>query len=281
MRNHSNRFDTTIEVVTPENIAFRYQVAGPFRRLPAYLIDLAIRVLIWIAGSAILAIVLGILTIGGSWWAGGSLILAFIITWFYGGLFETLWNGQTPGKRWMQIRVLSIDGQPINAVQGILRNVLRAADILPGCYQLGLLAALVSNRFQRLGDLAAGTMVVVEQRPWAGGRGLVWTAEPEVRRIAEQIPADFQASRSMARALATYVQRRQAFAWARRLEIAQHLGEPLRNQFGMPPNTNDDWLLCALYQRTFLTERRDEPVTEGSPFLKPHVEFAQPLPQKP
>jgi len=279
MAENLGQFDTTIEIVTPENIAFQYRVAGPFRRLPAYLIDLVIRALIVGVGGFALSIAVGLALLGPSWWIGGTLALLFIVTWFYGGLFEALWNGQTPGKRLMQIRVLSIDGQPINGMQAVGRHLLRAVDMLPVCYLLGLLAAAMNNRFQRLGDWACGTMVVVEERQWLYGHGVIRLAEPEVKRLAEQIPANFQPSRSLARALAAYVQRRRNFSWGRRLEIARHLGEPLREKFNLPLSTNVDLLLCALYHRTFITDRRRpegaRPAREGSPFMETHVPFAQ------
>lgn len=279
MANKLDQFDTSIEIVTPENIAFQYRVAGPFRRLPAYLIDLVIRALIVGVGSIALVIVVEIAMLGPSWGLGGGLVLLFIVTWFYGGLFEALWNGQTPGKRLMQIRVLSIDGQPINAMQAVGRHLLRAVDMLPVCYLLGLLAAAMNNRFQRLGDWACGTMVVVEERQWLYGHGVIRLGEPGVKRLAEQIPANFQPSRSLARALAAYVQRRRNFSWGRRLEIARHLGEPLRQKFNLPLSTNSDLLLCALYHRTFITDRRrpegTRPAREGSPFMETHVPFAQ------
>ena len=275
MANKTDQFDTSIEIVTPENIAFQYRVAGPFRRLPAYLIDLMIRVFVVGVGTFVFSLIVGLTGLGPSWWIGGALVLVFIVTWFYGGLFETLWNGQTPGKRLMQIRVLSVDGQPINGVQAVLRNWLRALDMFPVCYLLGLFVAMMNNRFQRLGDWAAGTMVVVEERQWLYGRGMVQTGEPEVRRIAEQIPANFQASRSMARALAAYVQRRRTFSWGRRLEIARHLGEPMRRKFDLPTGTNLDLLLCALYRRTFITEGHDDVIREGSPFMEPQALLAR------
>lgn len=272
MRTEVDQFDTSIKIITPENIAFQYRVAGPFRRLPAYLIDLLIRAFVVSAGSFALAIVLGITGLGGTWWFGGSLALLFAVTWFYGGLFETWWNGQTPGKRLMQIRVLSVDGQPINAVQAVLRNLLRAIDMWP-FYLLGLLTAMMNNRFQRLGDLACGTMVVVEERQWL--HDVIRTGDPEVKRIAELIPPNFQASRTMARALAAYLQRRGTFSWGRRLEIARHLGEPLRKKFDLPPGTNLDLLICGLYHRTFVTDRHEEPGHRGSPFMEPQSPFAQ------
>jgi uncharacterized RDD family membrane protein YckC len=263
MSNSSDQLDTSIEIVTPENIAFRYRVAGPMRRLPAYVIDLAIRLAIVLAGFIVAAM------FGWTWMGpvliGIALVSWFLVAWFYGGLFETFFNGQTPGKRLMAIRVVSVDGQPISGLQAVLRNVLRAIDAQPGWfYQLGLLAAAMNNRFQRLGDLVCGTMVVVEERPWLGG--VTRLSEPEVTAAAAQIPANFEPSRTLARAVAAYVQRRRFFSWGRRLEIARYLAEPLCDKFGLPPGTNPDLLLCGLYHRVFITDRREEPAAAGSPF---------------
>src|SRR5690606_8928029 len=106
---------------------------------------------------------------------GAFLIAAFGIHWFYGGLFETFLNGQTPAKWLLGLRVLTTNGQPINGMQAVVRNILRAADMMPllsvemfGIPQPGyiiptMMAGLVtmtfSGRYQRLGDLVCGTMV--------------------------------------------------------------------------------------------------------------------------
>jgi len=212
MANATGQIDTRIEIVTPENIAFQYRVAGPFRRLPAFLIDLAIRV-----GVAVVGMIAAVLAFGSAGvegvGLGAGLLLWFVLSWFYGGLFEALWNGQTPGKRMMRIRVVSVEGQPITPFQAILRNILRDVDSQPLVfYQIGLLAAMLNDRFQRLGDLASGTMVVIEE----GRRlqGVVPVREPEAIRIGALIPPSFQPSRSLTRALAAYVERRQLFPLA-------------------------------------------------------------------
>lgn len=259
--------DTRIEIVTPENIAFQYRVAGPFRRLPAYLIDVLVKAgtifILWLVLSFGFGMI-GQLGFG----VGMGLVAWFLLDWFYGGLFETYWNGQTPGKRMMRIRVVSDEGQPINGWQAVLRNFLRSADALPPVFEfaelpisfptylLGLLTATMNDRYQRLGDLAAGTMVIIEepQRHY----GMVPINEPEALRLAGELPASFRASRGLARALAAYVQRRQTFPWRRRIEIAMHVGEPLREKFGLPTNVNYDLLLCALYYRTFVTDRVED-----------------------
>lgn len=273
--------DTRIELVTPENIAFQYRVAGPFRRLPAYLVDVAIRVATLGLLLFFLSFTFGIIG-QGMMGVGVWFVVWFVIDWFYGGLFETYWNGQTPGKRLMRIRVVSDEGQPINGWQAVLRNFLRAADALPAVvlfeigqvpisfpsYLLGLLTAAMSDRYQRLGDLAAGTMVVIEepQRHY----GMVPVNEPEAIRLAGDLPTSFRPSRGLARALAAYVQRRQTFPWRRRLEIAMHVGEPLREKFSLPDTVNYDLLLCALYYRTFITDRVEEapPSAEPAPLIR-------------
>lgn len=265
------QLDSTIRVVTPENIAFRYQAAGPFRRLPAFLIDLALRwavmfvlVIVLLFGGAILlgpfALVIGILAY-------------FLLDWFYGGLFETFWNGQTPGKRLLGIRVLTIEGQPINAAQAILRNLLRYADMMPIVSLAPLLGeegmpifvptcavavgvAMFNRRYQRLGDLVCGTMVIVEERGWL--RGVTRVEDPRVQQLSEILPLGFEVSRTMAQALSAYVERRRHFGPARQREIAKHLAAPLLVRFGLPADTNYDLMLCALYYRTFIADDVDD-----------------------
>ncbi len=260
--------DNSMEIVTPENISFRYQVAGPFRRLPAYLIDLVVRAVAFVAGAILLSILFGLAGLPNLG-IGLTMVLWFGLEWFYGGVFETFWNGQTPGKRLMRIRVLTVDGQPINGLQAVLRNVLRALDQQPIVFSLiGLVTAASNDRFQRMGDLACGTMVVVEERPWF--RGVIRLNDPEAIRLAGQIPPSFQASQTMARALAAYVERRGNILPRRRMEIAWHLAEPLRARFDLPRGTDPDMLLCGLYQRTFITDWDDEPPARtGSPFREP------------
>jgi hypothetical protein len=84
------------------------------------------------------------------------------------------------------------------------------------------------------------------------------------------LPVNFQLKRPLARAISAYVERRGSFSFGRRLEIARHVAEPLRERLNLPPNTNLDLLLCALYYRTFITERQEEtPIRAGSPFAEP------------
>ena len=265
MAERTGQLDTRIEIVTPENIAFLYRVAGPFHRLPAYLIDILVRVFVAAVAFFGVLFVFGLAAAPGVG-IGLWLVLWFVLEWLYGGLFETYWNGQTPGKRLTRLRVVSTNGQPINGFQAVLRNVLRAVDAMPivplfgalpvPTYQLGLLATMLNDRYQRLGDLACGTMVVIEESPTR--YGVIAIEEPDAIRLAGLLPATFQPSRSLALALSNYVARRRRFGWSRRVEIAQHLAEPLRRQFGLPRETSPDLLLCALYHRTFFSHEEME-----------------------
>jgi len=263
MQKLQGQLDNSIEIVTPENIAFQYRVAGPFRRLPAYVLDIAIRLVL-------LGVLIGVVALSGLSGLGVAigLICWFVISWFYGGLFETYWNGQTPGKRLMRIRVLSNDGQPINGLQGILRNVLRAADSMPvvplpidgmpvpvPLFQVGLIVPMFNRRFQRLGDLACGTMIVVEDRPHR--IGMIEMNEPAAIQLASQLPINLRIDRSLSRALSAYVERRVAFSRERRHEIVRRLGATLCQHYRLDPNLNYDTLLCALYYRAFVSNLED------------------------
>ena len=280
--------DTTIEIVTPENIAFEYRLAGPFRRLPAFLIDLLFRVALWMILAIICSIFEFTFSADGTF-MGLVLIALFLMEWLYGGVLETLWNGQTVGKLLMRIRVISADGQPISPLQAMLRNFLRFADMMPmiplgaltsepnpaaiPTFGFGLIVPLLNARFQRLGDIVCGTMVVVEEK-----RDLFEAPkfqDPRIAQLAAELPPSFVVSRTLAKALATYVDRRALFSSARRREIAEHLAKPLLEKFGMPADTSYDLLLCSLYHRTFLSVDEDyevmpraysSDVNQGNPF---------------
>lgn len=258
------QIDSHVQVVTPENIAFEYRVAGPFGRVMALLLDLTVLLLLYGAiaiGAMMLLGALGLPGVGQFF----ALVGVFLLYWFYGGFFEAVWNGQTPGKRMMGLRVLRTDGRPINALQAVLRNLLRLVDALPWAYipqmiadeypiiyptyLVALVCMTLTRRRQRVGDLAVGTMVVVEENSSFGR--VPAPDEPGLEDLIERLPADFVPSRTLARALSHYVGRRRYFGPARRLEIAQHVGRPLVDKLGLPPDTNHDLLLCALYVRAF------------------------------
>lgn len=257
MASKSAQIDSTVEIVTPENIAFHYQVAGPFRRLPAFILDVLIRAGVFAVFAIILNIIGATINVVGIA-AAGTLVFWFLASWFYGGVFETWMNGQTPGKWVMNIRVLSIDGQPINGIQAVLRNILRTLDMFPppGMCMVGLIAMGMNKNYQRIGDFVCGTIVVVEERKWL--TGVAKLEDPRVAQLAGYLPADFRVSRTLARTLAAYVDRRRFFSLPRRREVARHLAEPLLERFGFPLDTSYDLLLCALYYRSFVADLGEE-----------------------
>jgi uncharacterized RDD family membrane protein YckC len=255
MEHNRPPIDLIARIQTPENIEFQYRLAGPFRRFPAFVIDVVVRTLIIVA-VWFLFVLSGALLFGRSGFgASADLILFFLVVfqfflqWFYGAFFEAYWNGQTPGKWLSGLRVISVDGRPINISQAIVRNLLRTADLFPTGI-VGMVSMTVTERFQRLGDLAAGTMVVVNQISWVPPN--VKFEDARVSSLAEHIPADFRLSATLAKAIALYVERRAKIPVGRRAELANYVAMPLFRKFGFREDTSSDLLLCAIYYREFI-----------------------------
>jgi uncharacterized RDD family membrane protein YckC len=239
--------DTTVRLVTPERITFQYPLAGPFRRALAYLIDF----LFWLLLCFVVFMILVIVSLGTTAGLGLIFVAFFVLQWGYSGFCEAVFNGRTLGKRMMGLRVVSDQGVPITGGQAILRNLLWTAEwVLPFAFLPALASMLLTRKFQRLGDLAAGTMVVVETRPGRGG--LVRLDEATIAPVMPWLPARLDAGPELAQALSDYVKHRARFGPARREEMAGHLARPLRKRFGLPENLSSDAIVCALYQRVFL-----------------------------
>lgn len=160
-----------IEITTPEHVVIHFELAGIGSRGVAAAIDVMYQFLAYLL---LLLAGLGIPMLRGflPWEEMDQAIFIallilgyFIILWGYYVLFETLWNGETPGKRRMKLRVIKDGGFPVDFRAVLIRNLLRAVDCLPGVpglpfYGLGFCVTLFHPRYQRLGDLAAGTLVV-------------------------------------------------------------------------------------------------------------------------
>lgn len=149
-------FDICHTHETPEGVELEADIAGPFIRCLAFAIDFAIRAGILM----VLAIVVLFTSYKNNFGSGVFLMMLFLIEWLYPLLFEYFRKGQTPGKKAMGIYVLNEDLTPLSFSGSLIRNLLRAADFLPLCYGFGFVTMVLSGRFQRLGDLAAGTIVV-------------------------------------------------------------------------------------------------------------------------
>ncbi|TWU13046.1 RDD family protein [Symmachiella macrocystis] len=147
-------------IETPENVVLTYRLAGPALRLWAYVIDTVIRGIVLFV-AAIVAEISEMAIEGvpmGLW-----LVLLFLMEWGYFAIFEGFFRGKTIGKHAMSIRVIQEAGYPISFWSALMRNFLRAADMIP-LYGIGFISAFTSGKFRRLGDLAAGTVVIEERK---------------------------------------------------------------------------------------------------------------------
>ncbi|RTZ67675.1 MAG: RDD family protein [Aquificaceae bacterium] len=149
----AHSLDTVYTVNTPEGINLSLSPAGPMPRMLAWLVDSLIRILIYTATFIVLAIL-------GSTGTGLALIITFLVEWFYPVYFELFKNGQTPGKKSLNLYVVQDNGSPVTPSASMIRNLLRFVDFLPLFYGFGLVSMLLNKRFQRLGDLVAGTVVL-------------------------------------------------------------------------------------------------------------------------
>jgi uncharacterized RDD family membrane protein YckC len=203
--------DTRYNVETPEGIDLTLRPASLVPRALAFAIDLAIR------GLALLLLFL-LLELLGKLGKGLGAIVIFMLTWWYMVLFEVLNQGRSPGKQLLGLRVVHDDGTPIGWAASLTRNLLRFVDFLPFAYGLGILSSLNHPAFKRLGDLAAGTLVVYQETP---------TVRP-VLPEAEPLHAPFKLNLAEQRAILAFAERQSGLSSSRCDEMAAILAEPLR-----------------------------------------------------
>ncbi len=158
-----------ITVSTPESVQYSHEPAGIGSRFVASIIDTALQVTIIMGVAAIFGLWSSLplrspFSVLSTWATAASVFLVFVIFWGYYILFEVRWNGQTPGKRAVGIRVLKDGGYPIGLLDSVVRNLLRPVDFLPVFYGIGTAVVFFNSRCKRLGDFAAGTIVVKERR---------------------------------------------------------------------------------------------------------------------
>jgi len=157
-------YEDRISIPTPEGVELELVLAGVGSRLVATLIDLMIMgsvlVALWIVGFSAAPV-----AEGGGVLGAILVVLSFLVVFGYDVAFETLASGRTPGKRAAGLRVVRLGGEPPGFLAAAIRNLLRLIDLLPAFYATGVFCILVTRRNQRLGDLAAGTLVVRERRP--------------------------------------------------------------------------------------------------------------------
>ena len=214
--------DTLCTVETPEGVELAFSPAGPVPRALAWLADLGIRAGVYVVLAPALATL-------GRVGLGLLLIAMFLLEWFYPVAFEVLAGGQTPGKKLLGLRVLRADGAPIGWSRSMVRSLLAAVDFLPAGYAAGLAAMVLNRRFQRLGDLAAGTVVVhADPEP---RRRPEWTPGPPFP--APALPPPFPLTLPEQQAVMDFAERAPALTPERARELADLL-EPLTGARGGP-----------------------------------------------
>jgi uncharacterized RDD family membrane protein YckC len=259
--------DTDVAIETPEHIVFRHRVAGPARRLAAYALDLVICYgALAVVGALVFLASLGAGAMihsakeGLGTAVGLVLVLLFAVQWVYFAVLEG-WRGTTPGKAALSLRLVTTSGRPIGFRAAALRNLLRAADALPLTYSAGLvsIAGLASmsatRRFQRLGDLVAGTLVIVAARAEAT-TALVLSPPARPDELA-RLPEEVQLDADERHAIELFLQRRASLGRARELELAAMIAPLIGARYSGLSSANPSRVLALLYDRATSTGRGD------------------------
>jgi uncharacterized RDD family membrane protein YckC len=239
-------YQDRLVIATPEGVELALDLAGLGSRFTAGVIDLAIKAVI------VIGVVLAALPLSGLAATLALTILPLLVYVGYDVLFETLGSGRTPGKRATGLRVLSADGGPEDGVSSLIRNVLRLIDGLPLSYVPGIVSILVTKKNQRVGDLAAGTIVVRERQ--GGRRAKERGAEPSFAVAAVAAPPAAEGERERepvatlapsaydlggltdadASAVRAFLDRRDRLDTAARDDVATRLAEALRPKVAGP-----------------------------------------------
>lgn len=234
-----------LKIDTPEQIALELPLAGIGSRFLAMAIDTLIQTALYLITAVIFIITLPV----------GSSVLMFLprligpamavfilfaIYWGYFAIFEILWKGQTPGKRYAGIRVIKESGRPINAFEAIGRNLMRAVDGLPGIYGVGLVCMMCNRQSRRLGDFVAGT-VVVHEKPTEEVRPS-WNTATEASAAT---PGLGQVTADELVLIETYLHRRWELDRLVRLNTAIQIADRIKAKTGLqskPQQHVDDFL---------------------------------------
>jgi uncharacterized RDD family membrane protein YckC len=225
--------DDELVVATPELVTFGYQLAGPGSRFLAQIIDFPIQVAILLlallAGTSLGALAGNNASIAFV----AIVILAFLVIWGYYPVSEAVWSGKTIGKYAFGLRVVGDQGEPIRVSQAVIRNLVRIVDFLPFFYGIGIIALFWNGRGKRLGDLAAGTVVVRERAPvrlsqLRAGTGPELNATGAARPVPSEAALLRQLDPELKRFVLGYAARRQHLDPWRRQVLAARAEPSLR-----------------------------------------------------
>lgn len=219
-------------------MALRYDLAGIGSRGAAALLDTLIQGTVWVLFSVAFAIGAASLRerFPNSVSSDQALVLTllpyvlvtFVLLWGYFPVFETTWNGQTPGKRILGLRVIRENGYPVRAGDVLVRSLIRVVEALPPTYWIGLLVMLLNGRSKRLGDMAAGTVVV---REGARRQGLTFGLDAEAAPGPTSGVAGLRADD--ATLVRDFLDRRTSLEPRRRAELAARLATAVELRYGV------------------------------------------------
>jgi uncharacterized RDD family membrane protein YckC len=234
---HGVEYADRVEIVTPEGVDLSLELAGLGSRFIGEIIDTLLK------GVLIALLAIALYGIAGGVGAALFAIAAFLVWFFYDVLFEVLAGGRTPGKRAAGIRVVRTGGEPVGFTASAIRNLVRIVDGPVTSYIVGVVAIVASKRNQRLGDMAAGTLVTRE-----APRAAAWPA-PRAAALAAS-PDSWDVSAVTGEEIATvrhYLDRRWTLDDAARHQLAYQLAEGLRAKVaGVPDDVRGESFLERL-----------------------------------
>ena len=216
-------YEDRVRIATPEGVDVELTLAGIGSRFIAAFLDFMIQSAVLLAAAWLL----GVLGGEADGWALAAFSMVFFLIFFgYDVLFEVRSRGRTPGKRWTGLRVVRTGGQPVTFIPSCVRNVMRLVDMLPSppLYAVGMFSIFVTRRNQRLGDLAAGTLIVRE-RP--GGFKDAPGDMPAAVRAADGWDVSAVSAQDIG-TVRQFLARRESLAGGARQELAEELERRLR-----------------------------------------------------
>lgn len=258
--------DTEVAIETPEHIVFHYRVAGPARRAVAYLLDLVVCYGVVAILGVIVVLAFGVGNQAseiGKAGIGVLLVVLFAAQWIYFVVWEGI-SGRSPGKRALGLRVVTTSGRPIGLRAATLRNRLRAADALPTGYLVGAFAMALTASFQRLGDLVAGTMVVIPEGTGGRRAAHIELSPPAHPKELATLPDEVTLDADERTAIELFLRRRHTLGVARERELATMIAGTIGGRLGFS-HGDPSRLLALVYDRAVNAGRSEAPPSSFRP----------------